>query len=144
MPHRIALTPEQEQALLELKNDLSVPRRVRERAEALRLSAHGMNVPRIARYLDWAPSTVHATFERWWNGGIDQLFEADGRGSKNTWSEADLQYLEECLQREPRSYTSSQLAAKLAEERGVQLSADHLRKLLKKRASPGNESVAAL
>ena len=56
------------------------------------------------------------------------------RGAKRKWSEADLQYLEQCLELKERTYNSLQLAHKLCQERQVKLSPDRLRHLLQKRA----------
>ncbi|HHP7243066.1 MAG TPA: hypothetical protein ACFE0H_00110, partial [Elainellaceae cyanobacterium] len=44
----------------------------------------------------------------------------------------------ECLDQEPRTYTSVQLAQKLKQERLVDLSSDRLRRLLKKKDIGGN------
>ena len=55
-----------------------------------------------------------------------------GRGVKQTWKESDIVDLEECLFNELRRYNSRQLAQKLEQERGVKLSPDRLRRILKK------------
>ena len=49
-----------------------------------------------------------------------------------------MDFLEQCLTEEERTYNSTQLAAKLEAERGVTLSPDWIRQLLKKRAIAGN------
>ena len=82
--------------------------------------------------------TVRATIRRWQDGGLGGLWEASGRGAKRKWSEADLQYLEQCLELEERTYNSLQLAHKLCQERQVKLSPDRLRHLWQKRAIRGN------
>ena len=51
---------------------------------------------------------------------------------------ADIAYLEQCLEQDERTYNSAQLAAKLHKERNVSLSADRVRRLLKKRTGAGN------
>jgi len=91
-----------------------VPQRVKDRAEALRLSAHGWDVEKIAAYLNWAPQTVRETIHRWNSFGLGGLWEAPGRGGKTRWQEADIAYLEQCLEQEPRTYNSQQLAQKLS------------------------------
>jgi DNA-binding NarL/FixJ family response regulator len=58
---RIFLTPEENRTLFELRTATTVPQRVKDRAEALRFSAHGWYVEKIADYLDWAPKTVRET-----------------------------------------------------------------------------------
>ncbi|MGK7917651.1 MAG: hypothetical protein AB4038_19270 [Prochloraceae cyanobacterium] len=69
------------------------------------------------------------------------MWEKAGRGRKRNWKEADIEYVEMCLEKEQRTYNAAQLSQKLAQERGVTLSSgqrscafgDRLRKVLKKR-----------
>lgn len=144
MPHQIYLSPEEDRTLLELSKNTMVPTRVRQRAEALRLSARNWTVPRIAEFLDWHAQTVRETFHRWWDGGLDGLFEAPGRGAPARWTEQDIVYLETRLMEEEQTYQSKQLAELLFRERGVCLSAFQLRKVLKKRALSGNAHAKVL
>jgi len=137
-PIRIVLTEEEDSTLLELRVATSVPQRTRDRAHMLRLNAQGWNTPAIAEIFECHEHTVRATIRRWQDWGLGGLWEAPGRGAKRKWSEADLQYLERCLEVEERTYNSLQLAQKLASERCVELSADRLRHLLQKRAISGN------
>ena len=65
------------------------------------------------------------------------LWDAPRLGRQRLWQEADLAYLEECLQQEPRTYNSKQLAEKLRRSRQVQLSPDRIRRVLKKRGGNG-------
>jgi transposase len=130
---RVFLTSEENRTLFELRTATTVPQRVKDRAEALRLSAHGWYVEKIAAYLNWTPQTVRETIHRWNTFGLGGLWEAPGRGGKPKWQEADIAYLEECLKQEPRTYNSHQLSEKLATERQVQLSPDRIRRVLKKR-----------
>jgi hypothetical protein len=60
------------------------------------------------------------------------LWEALGRGAKPKWQASDLEYLTDCLEHEPRTYNSLQLAKKLKQERLVDLSSDRLCRLIKK------------
>ena len=76
--------------------------------------------------------TVRATLRRWEKQGLGGLWEAPGRGAKRKWQEADLAYLEQCLEQDQRTYNSAQLAQKLKQERRVNLSADRIRRVLKK------------
>jgi transposase len=104
----------------------------------LRLNAQGWNTPAIAEIFECHEHTVRATIRRWQTDGLGGLWEAPGRGAKRKWQEADLQYLEHCLEQSERTYNSLQLAQKLEQERSVQLSPDRLRHLLQKRAGGGN------
>jgi len=130
---RVLLNPEEDRTLFELRTATTVPQRVLDRAEALRLSGHGWYVEKIATYLNWTPQTVRETIHRWNTKGLAGLWEASGRGGKSKWQEADIDYLEQCLKQEPRTYNSHQLAQKLATDRQVTLSPDRIRRVLKKR-----------
>lgn len=120
----------------------ALPKRYRNarsyRAHILRLNAQGWTVPAIAAIFNCHEHTVRATIRRWLELGLGGLWEAPGRGKKRKWLEADMQYLEQCLEQEQRTYNSAQLAAKLEQEREVRLSADRIRRILKKRGSDGN------
>ncbi len=57
-----------------------------------------------------------------------------------------MRYIEQCLETEERTYTtynSVQLAQKLRQERQVDRRADRLSRILKKRATDGNERAPA-
>lgn len=133
-PIRIVLTESEDRTLLELREAIGVSQRTRDRAHMLRLNAQGWNCPAIAEIFECHEHTVRATIRRWQGSGLGGLWEASGRGAKRKWSEADVQYLEQCLEQEERTYNSIQLAQKLALERSVKLSPDRLRHLLQKRA----------
>lgn len=130
---RVVLSSAEEQTLWELHRAPHVPQRVKDRAEAVRLSHRGWYTETIAAHLHWHVSTVREALHRWLNQGLGGLWEAKGRGRRPVWSEADLIYLETCLRADPRSYSSAQLAEKLEQDRGVKLSGDQLRQVLKKR-----------
>jgi transposase len=87
---------------------------------------------------------VRATIRRWQEQGLGGLWEAPGRGTKRKWAEADMEYLEQCLEQQPRTYNSKQLATKLEQERQVSLSGDRIRRILQKRALNGNEHGIAI
>ncbi len=140
-PIQIVLTEEENRTLSELRVALTLPQRTRDRAHMLRLNAQGWTVPAIAEIFECHEHTVRATIRRWETNGLGGLWEATGRGAKRKWHSADLQYLEQCLEQEPRTYNSVQLAQKLEQERQVRLSPDRLRHLLQKRATNGNAPV---
>lgn len=137
-PIQITLNPEEDRTLTELRVAQTVPQRTRDRAHVLRLNAQGWTVPAIAEIFNCHEHTVRATIQRWQEWGLGGLWEAPGRGTKRKWQDADMQYLEQCLEQEQRTYNSAQLAAKLEQERQVSLSADRIRRILQKRGSDGN------
>jgi transposase len=142
-PVRVVLTPEEDRTLRELRLATTVGQRTRDRAHMVRLNAQGWNAPALAEIFESCEHTVRATLKRWQTHGLGGLWDAPSRGDKPRWQEADLAYLEQCLEQEPRTYNSQQLAQKLREERQVTLSADRVRRLLKKRAFAGSAPVTA-
>ena len=135
---RIFLTKQEDQTLLKLRN-CDVPQKVKDRAEVIRLNAHGCYVEKIAGHFNWTSQTVRDVLHRWQKLNLVGLWDKPGRGGKSKWKEEDIVFLEECLEKEPRTYNSRQLAQKLHSDRQVQLSPDRLRRVLKKRGSLGNE-----
>ena len=130
---RIFLNPEEDRTLFELRKAKTVPQRVKDRAQAVRLSHQGMYVEKIAAHFGQNVQTVRQTLRRWQERGLGGLWDGPHPGAKRRWQNEDMEHLESCLREEPRTYNSRQLAQKLAAERGVQLSADHLRRVLEKR-----------
>jgi transposase len=134
-PLRIKLNPQEEETLAELRKAISVPYRTRDRAHMLKLNAQGKNVPEIAQIFNCHEHTVRATIRRWSERGLVGLWEEHGRGAKPKWIPEDIEYIENCLLQEERTYNSTQLARKLKHDRAVDLSSDRLRRILKKKIS---------
>lgn len=120
---RVFLTCKQEKTLLNLRT-ADVPQKVKDRAEVIRLNAHGWYVEKIAAYFSWTEQTVREVLHKWKQVGLEGLWDKPGRGGKPKWKEEDMVFLEECLEQEPRTYNSLQLAQKLESERSIKLSAD--------------------
>ncbi|MEO1388699.1 MAG: helix-turn-helix domain-containing protein [Cyanobacteria bacterium J06634_6] len=137
-PLRAILDPTSTATLSDLRIADSVPYRVRDRAHMMLMSAKGWNAPALAKAFNCHEHTVCTTIKQWNAFGLYGLWDKDGRGRKRKWQPADLAYLIECLNPEERTYNSEQLAVKLWEERQVKLSADRIRRLLKKRTIAGN------
>lgn len=132
-PLRVFLTPEEDRTLFELRKASDVPQRTKDRAAVLRLNAHGWKVRKIAAHFNWAESTVRQTIHRWRTQGLAGLWDTPRPGRQRRWQDADLAYLDECLQQEQRTYSSRQLSQKLSQERQVNLSPAQLRRVLKKK-----------
>ena len=143
-PLSIRLTAEEDFTLSQLRVATMVSKRTRDRAHMLRLNAQGWTVGAIAEIFECHEHTVRATIRRWQEQGLGGLWEASGRGTKRKWAEADMEYLEQCLKQQPRTYNSKQLATKLEQERQVSLSGDRIRRILQKRALNGNEHGIAI
>lgn len=140
---RVFLTSSQDETLFNLRTG-NVPQKVKDRAEVIRLNAHGWYVEKIAAHFHWTPQTVREVLHKWQKLGLVGLWELPGRGSKAKWKEEDIVFLEDTLKKEPRTYNSLQLAQKLESDRQIKLSPDRLRRVLKKRGSFGNEQERAI
>jgi len=134
-PLRVKLSLLEKETLEELHKASSVPYRTRNRAQMLKLNAQGKNVPEIAQIFNCHEHTVRATIKRWEEKGLAGLWSALGRGAKQKWNVKDLEYIETCIREEQRTYNSVQLAQKLRQEKGINLSSDRLRRILKKKIS---------
>jgi hypothetical protein len=132
-PLRVFLTSEQERTLFELSKVASVPQRTRDRASALRLSAMGWKVEKIALYLKWAPSTVRSTIHRWKKLGLIGLWDAPRKGRQRKWQPENIEEITKKLDKEQRTYNSRQLLEMLATLNGVHISERQLRRILKKK-----------
>jgi transposase len=128
---RIFLTKKQDTELFNLRTT-QVPQKVKDRAEVIRLNAHGWYVEKIAAHFGWTEQTVRLVLNKWEKQGIEGLWELPGRGKKPKLTEADVEYLEKCLKEEPRTYNSKQLAEKLEKERKIKVSTNTVRRVLKK------------
>jgi transposase len=73
---RVFLTPEQNWTLFELRTARTVPQRVKDRAEAVRMSHQGMYVEKIAVFFNWNVQTVRDTLHRWQQHGLGGLWDA--------------------------------------------------------------------
>jgi transposase len=124
MPARlkIRITELEYQNLLELRHNPKLPERTRKRAEILCLNAKGCTVNQIADRINWAANTVRKTIHSWVIKGDKGLWDAPRTGRKRTWQEADIKYLEDCCEREERTYNSKQLSHLLKKERSLELS----------------------
>ncbi|WP_414574272.1 helix-turn-helix domain-containing protein [Nostoc sp. CCY 9925] len=67
---RIFLTQEQDQTLLNLRKQ-DVPQKVKDRAEVIRLNAHGWYVEKIAAHFNWNEKTVRKVLSKWKNLGLE-------------------------------------------------------------------------
>jgi transposase len=130
---RVFLNAAEDRTLFELRRATTVPQRMKDRAEVVRLSHQRMYVEKIAAFFNWNERTVRETLQRWQAKGLGGLWDAPRPGAQQRWQPEDMAYLETCLRKDPHTYNSQQLAQKLASERNVKLSPDHLRQVLKKK-----------
>jgi predicted ArsR family transcriptional regulator len=136
---RIQLTEEEKKELLSLYEKEKLPKRTKQRIDILMFSNGGLGVSTIAKNLRWKEAMVRRTISRWINQEKEGLFDAPRQGRKPKWKEEDIEYLEKCIESEERTYNSRQLSEKLLQERAIALSAERIRKILKKKGGVGKE-----
>jgi transposase len=136
-PIRIDLSPAQRAELGRRLRARTTARREYERLEMIAAVADGATVPVAARALGHHPQTVRKFAKRFLAEGFAGLVDRPRAGRPPRLGEADLRAAEERLDADAasgaRTWTLPQLAAWLAEERGVRVSPAHLGERLKRR-----------
>lgn len=107
------------------------------RCHAILLSADGKAVPEVGALLRIDPSAVHRWLDRFEANGVDGLVSHWSDGRPPAWDESYAWLLVETVRHDPRWYglahsvwTCPLLAGYLAQETGIQLSAERVRSLL--------------
>ena len=93
---RVFLTHKQDKTLFNLRT-VDVPQKVKDRAEVVRLNAHGWYVEKIAAHFNWTPQTVREVLHKWQKLGLEGLWEVPGRGGKTKYKEEDIVFLKVIL-----------------------------------------------
>ena len=133
---RVALTPEQRGELRQRARQRELAPRVRDRLEMVRLSDLGRTIPQIARDLGLHEQTVRKYLKAFLVDGFAALPDRPRPGRTPTVMAADLDAVVQLLDEGAatgRTWTLPRLARWLADERGVAVSPDHLRALLRRR-----------
>ena len=78
---RVFLTSEEDKTLFNLRS-ADVPQKVKDRAEVIRLNAHGWYVEKIAAHFNCTSQTVREVLHKWEKFGLEGLWEKSGRGGK--------------------------------------------------------------
>jgi hypothetical protein len=79
---RVFLTRDQDKTLLNLRT-ADAPQKVKDRAEIIRLNAHGWYVEKIAAHFNWTPQTVREVLHKWQKLGMEGLWELPGLTREN-------------------------------------------------------------
>jgi transposase len=134
---RLDLTPAERDDLARRLRARTTEHRERERLRMVQAVADGATVPQAARALGCHEQTVRTFVKRFRAEGFAGLADRPRAGRPPRLSEADLAAAEARLDEDARSgartWTLPQLAAWLAEERGVTVTPAHLGERLKRR-----------
>jgi transposase len=131
-PNRyIKLSEEEDERLRELEQNPYIHKKVRLRAQMLRLSQAGFSIEAIARHVGKSYNLVRATFTRWQQEGYAGLADHyEHHGRKPVITEEIAGFMSEKLAEE-RTWTCGQLTEVIAERYGVKVGPEGIRKRLK-------------
>ena len=110
---RVRLTESEHEELLQLQKVSNISERTRRRIEILLLSNQGLSVKQISECVKQKEAGIRRTINRWFDLGQKGLFDEPRQGRPRKWKEEDIEYLENILETEERTYNSHQLAKKL-------------------------------
>ena len=130
--YRVTLTNEQRAELRHRTWQAGIAPSTRDRLEMVRLSDAGWSVPTIARHLGQHEQTVRSWIKAFLGGGFDALPNKPrgGKHSALTPTMLDAAYAQAATGQ--RTWTAAQIAAWVAEQYGVHISAGRMRVHLKR------------
>jgi putative transposase len=130
--YRITLTDGQRRDLRARTRQAGLAPSTRDRLEMVRLSDAGWSVPRIARHLGQHEQPVRAWIKAFLAGGFDALPNKPRGGKQSALTAAMLERVRAEVASGARTWTAAQRADWSAEQHGVRLSADRLRRHLRR------------
>ena len=130
--YRIRLSGEQRLELKRRARFRTTASRARDRLEMVRLSDYGLSVPQIARLVGMSEAQVRYWVKRFLGGGFDALPDAPHLGQKSALTPEILESVRAQLRQGGRTWTAQQIADWIAEEHGVQRSADRVGRMLRR------------
>lgn len=125
------LTVEQAAELARLRRESGLSPADRDRVEMVALSAAGWSVAQIAAHLGYCAETVRRLFRRFPMAGWKAVRHQAPGPAPDAARRAAVETVVRALLAEERTWTAGQLAEALA-ERGIDLSARHLRRYLRR------------
>jgi transposase len=129
--YRVRLSEEQRLELKRRTRSRATAPRTRDRLEMVRLSDAGFSVPQIARLVQISEEQVRYWVKRFLVGGFDALPDAPHPGQQSALTPAILASVRAHVRQSGRTWTAPQLAAWIAEQHGVQRSADRVGRVLR-------------
>lgn len=130
--YRVQLTDAQREELHRRARDPKIKPRTRDRLEMVRLSDSGFSVPWIAGHLGHNAQTVRQWIKAFLAGGFESLPDQPHPGQHSALTAAMEEAIRTHLRQEPKTWTAAQLAAWVAAQFGVVLSAAQLGRRLKR------------
>jgi transposase len=130
--YRVTLTDAQRVELNRRAHQADVAPSTRDRLEMIRLADAGWNVPKIARHLGQHEQTVRFWIKAYLDNGFDALANKPRGGKTSALTPDLLNAIVSEVSKGERTWNAGQIAAWLAEQHQVHLSADWIRVHLKR------------
>lgn len=127
---RLQLTTDERAAVQALRRDPRLSPAERDRVEMICLADAGWGAPTIAAHLGYNPVTVRRLLRRFPQTGVVGLHRRPPGPPPDTARRAQVEAALNALLDQDRTWTAAQLAAALADEYGIALSARQTRKYL--------------
>lgn len=123
----IKLSEAANEKLRTLEQNPHIHRKVRLRAQLLRLSHEGVSMQRISQYAGKSYDTVRTTFTRWEREGYAGLADHIEHQGQNPLITEDIKTFMAGKLKEERTWTCEQLSAAISENYGVEVGAEGIR-----------------
>jgi len=130
--YHISLTEDQRRELRARTHQAGLAPSTRDRLEMVGLSDAGWSVPRIARHLGQHEQTVRTWIKVFLGGGFAALPNKPRGGKVSALNGPILERVRAEVATGTRTWTAAQLAEWIAEHHGVRLSADRVRRHLRR------------
>jgi transposase len=130
--YRVTLTDEQRVELRQRTHQRGLAPSTRDRLEMIRLADAGWSAPRIAHHLGQHEQTVRTWLKAFLERGFAALVNTPRGGKHSALTPAILDAVRAELGKAERTWTAAQLADWIAQQHGVRLSVDRIRRHLRR------------
>ncbi len=124
--YRVHLTDQQKEELQRRTRHKNLVPKLRDRLEMIRLSDAGWSVPRIAKHFQLTESRARHWIKAFLQDGFDALSGKKHPGPPPKLTPEVMEQLKEKVSTGQRTWSSGQVAAWLASEMGISVTASHL------------------
>ena len=124
--YRVRLSDEEKQELQRRTRQKNLPPKLRDRLEMVRLSDAGWSVPRIAKHFQLTESRARHWIKAFLQDGFDALSDKKHPGPKPKLTPEVMGQLKNKVTDERRTWSCGQVAAWLAQEKDIHVTASHL------------------
>jgi transposase len=125
----IKLTGTEDKKLREIEQSKHLNRKVRLRAQVIRLSHQAWDIEGIAEHVGRSYRSIQRDLERWESLGIEGLADRVKPGKPRILSVEELSYMQDVLA-EDRDWNANQLCERLLNDKAIELNDESMRRYL--------------